>query len=85
MTLRQGRADAAFNSTPGAVELIENSPGVYAVGPEFESNTQIGMATRKGDKAVAGAEAALQEIVADGSYKALIAKWKLPATVALFD
>jgi ABC-type amino acid transport substrate-binding protein len=27
----------------------------------------------------------LQQIVADGSYKALIAKWKLPETVSLFD
>jgi len=87
LSLRQGRADAAFDSTPGAVELLQNSPGVYAVvGPEFESNTQIGMATRKGDKAMADAlTAALKEIVADGSYKALIAKWKLPASVALFD
>jgi polar amino acid transport system substrate-binding protein len=87
LTLRQGRADAAFDSTPGAVELLENNPGVYeVVGPEFESNTQLGMATRKGDKAMADAVAdALKEIVADGTYKALIAKWKLPATVSLFD
>ena len=26
-----------------------------------------------------------KQIVADGSYKALIAKWKLPETVSLFD
>jgi polar amino acid transport system substrate-binding protein len=87
LTLRQGRADAAFDSTPGVVELLAGNPGVYEVaGPEFESSTQIGMATRKGDKAVADAlTAAVKEIVADGTYKALIAKWKLPASVSLFD
>src|SRR5437016_3429087 len=56
LTLRQGRADALFNSTPGALELMDKVPGVYAtVGPEFEANTQIGMAVRKGDAAVQAA------------------------------
>ena len=87
LSLRQARADAVFDSTPGAVELLSETPGVYEIaGPEFESNTQIGMATRKGDKAVAEAlTGALKEIVADGTYKALIEKWKLPASVSLFD
>lgn len=86
LTLRQGRADAAFDSTPGAVELMEKVPGVYTTaGPEFEQNTQIGMAVRKGDTAMKSAiEAALKEIVADGTYRALIESWKLPATVSIF-
>jgi polar amino acid transport system substrate-binding protein len=87
LTLRQGRADALFNSTPGAVELMDKVPGVYAVaGPEFEANTQIGMAVRKGDAVMKAAlEAAIKEIVADGSYKKLIETWKFPASVSLFD
>ncbi len=87
LTLRQGRADALFNSTPGAVELMDKVPGVYAtVGPEFEANTQIGMAVRKGDAAMkAAVEAALKEIVADGTYKALIETWKFPASVSLLN
>jgi polar amino acid transport system substrate-binding protein len=87
LSVRQGRADAFFDSTPGAVEMMDQLPGVYSVaGPEFESSTRIGMATRKGDKAMHEAvEAALKEIVADGTYKSIIAKWKLPATVSLFD
>jgi polar amino acid transport system substrate-binding protein len=87
LTLRQGRADALFNSTPGAVELIDKLPGVYAVaGPEFESNTQIGIAVRKGDTAMkAAVEAALKDIVADGSYRSLIETWKFPASVALLN
>jgi polar amino acid transport system substrate-binding protein len=87
LSVRQGRADAFFDSTPGAVELMTQLPDIYAVaGPEFESNTQIGIAARKGDKAMhAAITAALKEIVADGSYKKIIEKWKLPATVSLFD
>ncbi len=87
LTLRQGRADVLFNSTPGVVELMDKVPGVYAVaGPEFEANTQIGMAVRKGDAAMKSAvEAALKEIAADGSYRKLIETWKFPASVSLFD
>jgi polar amino acid transport system substrate-binding protein len=87
LTLRQGRADVIYDSTPGAVKLMTELPEVFvAVGPEFETSTQIGMATRKGDVAMQNLlKSALQQIVADGSYKALIAKWKLPETVSLFD
>jgi polar amino acid transport system substrate-binding protein len=87
LNLRQGRADAFFDSTPGVVELTAAVPDVYEVaGPEFESGTQIGMAVRKGDKPMQdGVTNALKAIVADGTYKALIAKWKLPASVSLFD
>lgn len=87
LTLRQGRADALYDSTPGSVKLTTELPDVFvAVGPEFEANTRIGMATRKGDVAMQNLlKSALQQIVADGSYKALIAKWKLPETVSLFD
>ena len=87
LTLRQGRADALFTSTPGAVELMDKVPGTYAtVGPEFEANTQIGIAVRKGDGAMkAAVEAALKEFVADGTYKALIETWKFPASVSLLN
>jgi polar amino acid transport system substrate-binding protein len=87
LTLRQGRADAVYDSTPGAVKLMTELPEVFvAVGPEFETGTRIGMATRKGDLAMQNLlKSALQQIVADGNYKALIAKWKLPETVSLFD
>ena len=87
LNLRQGRADAFFDSTPGVVELTAAVPDVYEVaGPEFESGTRLGLAVRKGDKPMQdGVTAALKAIVADGTYEALIAKWKLPASVSLFD
>jgi polar amino acid transport system substrate-binding protein len=87
LTLRQGRADAIYESTPGSVKLTTELPDVFtAVGPEFENNSQIGIATRKGDLVTQKLlKSGLQQIAADGSYKALIAKWKLPETVSLFD
>ncbi len=87
LNLRQGRADASYDSTPGAVMLQSSVPGVYqTVGEEFESNTSIGMATRKGDAALQKSiKDALAEVVADGTYKSLIEKWKLPASVAIFN
>lgn len=87
LSLRQGRADAYYDSTPGAMKLEEELPGVFeSVGEEFESNTSVGMATRKGDTAMQQAlTAALKEIVADGTYAALIKKWNLPPTVSIFN
>ena len=86
LSVAQGRADAFFDSTPGAVTLMEKLPGKYAtVGGEFETHTHLGMAARKGDAAMKEMiETGLKEIVADGTYKELIKKWKLPETVSLF-
>ena len=86
LSVLQGRADAFFDSTPGTVVLLDKLPGKYkTVGPEFESHTHIGMAIRKGDAAMKVlVEKGLKEIVADGTYKKLIKKWNLPATVAIY-
>lgn len=87
LSLRQGRADAIFESTPGVVQLLREVPDVFkTVGPEFESDTRIGMAVTKGDTAMSAAlQGALKAMVADGTYKQIIEKWKFPETVSLFD
>ncbi|SFJ52157.1 amino acid ABC transporter substrate-binding protein, PAAT family (TC 3.A.1.3.-) [Bosea sp. OK403] len=87
LNLRQGRADAVYDSTPGAAKVLDELPGVFeTVGAEFESNTSIGIATRKGDQAMqASLKAAIAEVVADGTYKGLLTKWKLPASVSIFN
>lgn len=87
LSLGQGRADAYYDSTPGAAEILQKMPGAFeTAGVEFESNTSIGMATRKGDTAMQEAlKAGLKEIVADGTYAALIKKWSLPASVSIFN
>lgn len=85
-SLQQGRVDYIYNSTPGVLELQSKVPGAFeAVGEEFDADTFIGLATRKGEKALQDAVShALKELNDDGTYMALIEKWKLPATVSIF-
>jgi len=86
LSLRQSRADALFDSTPGAVELVAQLPEVYEIaGQTFEANTQIGIAVRKGDADMKQAvEKAMQAVVKDGTYVSLLKKYNLPATGSLF-
>lgn len=85
LTVRNGRADIFYNSTPGAVKQMAELPGVFEMPAEsFEVGTKIGIAVRKDDEATRSAiEAALKAIVADGKYKALIERYKMPASVSL--
>lgn len=87
LSVSQGRADANYESTPGAVMALEKMPGVFEIaGEPFEMNTQIGIATPKGATELQAAlTEAIKAMVKDGSYTALIAKWKLPPAVSLFD
>ena len=86
LSLRQGRVDMVFDSTPGAIEMVANVPEAYEIaGEPFESGTRIGIAVRKGDAAMKSAvEQALKAIVADGSYAKLMAKYKLPVSGSIF-
>ena len=86
LSLRQGRADALYDSTPGAVKLETELPDVFQItGESFENGTRIGIAVRKGDTAMRDAVAkAIQAIVADGTYAKLMAKYNFPADLALF-
>lgn len=86
VAVAQGRADAEFISTPGAVALLTEKPGIFlATGPEFETSTQIAFAVRKGDTATRQMlEKGLQALVKDGTYQQLIKKWHFPDSVSLF-
>jgi polar amino acid transport system substrate-binding protein len=86
LSLRQGRADALFDATPGAVKLTEELPDVFEMaGPSFEDGTRVGIAVRKGDAAMKAAVAkAVQEVVADGTYAKLMEKYGFPASLSLF-
>jgi len=86
LSLRQGRADALFNSSPGAAEMVTDLPDVFQIaGQTFEAGTQIGIAVRKGDKAMAEAVTkAVHEVVADGDYTKLLRKYNLPASSSIF-
>ncbi len=86
LSLRQGRADAFYDSTPGAAEMIDQLPEAYQIaGKPFEESTQIGIAVRKGDTAMHDAVAkAIAAVVQDGTYARLLAKYNLPASSSIF-
>jgi polar amino acid transport system substrate-binding protein len=87
LTVRQGRADALFDSTPGAIKAMRELPDVYVTaGPTFEANTRLGYAVRKNDPAMHQAiDDALKAVVRDGTYKKTLAKWGFPSTMSLFE
>ncbi|WLI77374.1 ABC transporter substrate-binding protein [Kosakonia sp. H02] len=86
VAVAQGRADAEFLSTPGTVALFSEKPGVFEpAGDEFEADTHIAFAVRKGDSETkAQLEKGLQSLVKNGIYQQLIEKWNFPDSVALF-
>jgi polar amino acid transport system substrate-binding protein len=80
LVLKQGRADAIFNSTPGAVKQVTALPDVYAIGGKsFGPYFLVGIALRKGDTEMKKAvEAGLKSIQADGTFDALLKKYNFP-------
>jgi polar amino acid transport system substrate-binding protein len=86
LAVRQGRADALFDSSPGAAQMVSQLPDTFEVaGAPFEANTQVGIAVRKGDTALKDAiDAAMHEVVKDGTYAALLKKYNLPASSSIF-
>ena len=86
LALRQGRAEALYNSTPGvAVMLTQMAGQVEVAGPTFANGTQIGIAVRKGDTVLHDAiAAAVKKVVADGTYARLLKKYDLPASSSIF-
>jgi len=86
LALQQGRVDAALNSTATIAALISESPDAYELaGPPFDANTKIGIALRKDDTQLKSRlEAALESMVKDGTYTALLKKWSLPPQASAF-
>ncbi len=86
LSVRQGRADAMFDATPGAIKLATELPDVYQItGDSFENDTQIGIAVRKGDTVMHDAvERAVRAVAADGTYAKLLTKYGLPGGASMF-
>jgi polar amino acid transport system substrate-binding protein len=84
--LQQGRVDALIASTATIAAMMTNLPGAMEpAGEPFDNDTRVGIAYNK-DNAPLGAAItkALSEVVADGTYKTLLAKWKLPPSTSMF-
>ncbi|HEV1997296.1 MAG TPA: ABC transporter substrate-binding protein [Candidatus Dormibacteraeota bacterium] len=76
--LRKGTADVHFTDSPVAsYELLKNT-GLKVTNKAIVSTAPEGVAVRKDDTAMFTAlDKAFKAIMADGTYKTLLAKWKL--------
>ena len=78
--LRQGRIDAAVQGRETLPYLMAQEPGAYAVVGAPIATGLTGIAVAKDDAALQAAlAAALDAMIADGSYAALLARWDLSA------
>lgn len=85
IALRQGRTDALYDTTPGAIQKVTELPDVFAIaGKTFEIIT-IGFGVKKGEPAWKERVASSFKAVSDdGTYAKLIAKYRLPETADIF-
>jgi polar amino acid transport system substrate-binding protein len=86
LALTQDRADAIIVSTPTAAALLHGTPDAYAnAGVPFDNDTKVGIAIGKDNAGLKAAlDKAMQAVVADGTYAALLKKWNLPADSSAF-
>jgi polar amino acid transport system substrate-binding protein len=86
LALTQDRADAIIVSTPTAVALIQATQDAYAAaGEPFDNETKVGIAVSKDNPTLFKAlEKAMAEVVADGDYAKLLARWKMPPSSAAY-
>ena len=76
--LKQGRIDAAVQGNETLPYMMDIEPGAYAPVGDTIASQFTGIALPVKDKAFQQAVAeAIDALIADGSYRALLAKWKL--------
>ena len=85
LALKNGRADAIYNATPGAYKQVQELPNDYAIaGQTFGPFAKIGIAVRKGDAQMREAMTnALAAVKADGVIDQLLKKYGMPAGAKL--
>lgn len=80
--LKTGRAVAAVQGLEAVPTIVQTEPGTYRPLGEHFSSALMGMAFRKDDTQLRDAfQAALKQVIADGTYDELIKKWKLDLSV----
>ncbi len=86
LALKEDRADAIIVSGPTAAAFETDSPDAYSNGgPSFANDTKVGIAVLKGNTVLLDAiDKAVKALVADGTYAALLTKWKLPPGSSAF-
>ena len=80
--LKTGRAVAAVQGLEAVPTIVQMEPGTYRPLGEHFSSALMGMAFLKADTQLRDAfQAALKQVIADGTYETLIKKWKLDLSV----
>ena len=76
--LKQGRVDAAMQGNETIPYMMSQEPGAYAAIGGAIASQYTGIGIAKDDKALQDAvKAALDQIIADGTYGKILAKWQL--------
>ena len=76
--LRQGRVDAAMQGNETIPYMIAQEPGAYAAIGKAIAAQYTGIGIAKADKPLQDAvQAAFQQMIADGTYGKILAKWQL--------
>lgn len=84
--VRQGRADAFYDTTPAAVRAIQVAPEAFMIVGETFAFAENGIAVRKGDETLKAAiEKAQAALVAEGVYAALLKKHGFPPEVSIYN
>jgi len=78
LQIRTGRASAGLNALPVAEYIAQHSQGALKVADGQYATAPIGIAVSKDSGELLKAlQAALKSVIADGTYSAILAKWKL--------
>lgn len=74
-----GRADAMLADSPVTLYAIRNSGGSLIAAGEVYDVLKYGLALQKGSALVRAVELAVQDLIDDGTYRAILAAWGVEA------
>jgi polar amino acid transport system substrate-binding protein len=75
LALSSGRADVSMADSPVAAYQVKQSDGAFKLAGDSYGTAPYGIALDKGSQLVEPLLAALKVLMADGRYKAILAKW----------
>lgn len=85
MAVENGRASAFIPAAPTAAFAMSERPGVFEIATSFKAETKIGIAVRKdSDDIKRAVDEALNLLVEDGTYAALLEKYNFPTESNIF-
>ncbi|TWP33033.1 ABC transporter substrate-binding protein [Leekyejoonella antrihumi] len=77
LAVSSGRADVGFSDSPPVDYTVQQSNGQFKVsGPSFGA-VPFGIALPKGNGMAAATQAAMKDLIADGTYASILKKWNM--------